>query len=165
MSCTRIVAATLLLAHGCLSQNTHVRDLIEQKYTLTMNSLRNARTRADIERIVNEIDVPEWVASLPAGETVTRLEAIATLEPLLSIPPEKRPIPRQQFLYMTETGWNALVVYWVYRESEGRLIGSLARDTWVQTAQGWKRIRHEKLFPDRPLMANGKSLLLDTPGR
>ena len=60
-------------------------------------------------------------------------------------------MPRQQIVYMTETGWNVLVVYWVYRQSESRLIGSLARDTWVRTARGWRRIRHEKFFPDGPL--------------
>ena len=160
-----LFAGVLLLVCQCMAQESHLQDLIEQKYAASMNSLRNARTTSDIEKLVSEMDVREWVASLPAGETMTRSEAITTLQGLLSIPPEKRPIPHQQILYMTETGWNALIVYWVYRESNHQLVGSLARDTWVQTAQGWKRIRHEKLFPDRPLVENGRSLLLEAAGK
>jgi hypothetical protein len=54
----------------------------------------------------------------PAGETQTRSETLASLEQLLAIPPEKRPTPTLDFLYVKETGWNILAVYWVYRQSE-----------------------------------------------
>ncbi len=40
------------------------------------------------------------------------------------------------------------------------MIGSLYRDTWVQTPAGWRRIRQEKFFPDRPLLEDGKALIL-----
>ncbi len=42
----------------------------------------------------------------------------------------------------------------------GRVIGSLYRDTWVRAANGWKRVRTEKMFPDRPLVEDGKPMIL-----
>jgi hypothetical protein len=62
------------------------------------------------------IDAPEWIGSMPAGETITRAEAVGSLEP-------KRPMPKLDFVYVKETGWNVLVLYLV---------------TWVRTTQGWR---------------------------
>jgi hypothetical protein len=53
-----------------------------------------------------------------------------------------------------------LVVYWVYRQTEHQMVGSLVRDTWVRTALGLRRIRHEKVFPDRVLVDDGKPVIL-----
>jgi hypothetical protein len=64
------------------------------------------------------------------------------------------------FVYIQQTGWNVLVVYWNSRRSGTRVIGSLYRDTWVRTADGWRRIRQEKFFPDRPLLEDGKPVIL-----
>jgi hypothetical protein len=76
----------------------------------------------------------------------------------LNIPPEKRPIPKMDIAYMTETGWSVLVVYWRYREEGTKTIGALYRDTWVRTAPGWRRIRMEKFFPDRVLTEGEKAV-------
>jgi hypothetical protein len=57
-------------------------------------------------------------------------------------------------------------MFWAYTgipAAPARLIGSLYRDTWVRTANGWQRIRQEKFFPDRPLMENGKPVILPPP--
>jgi len=51
------------------------------------------------------------------------------------------------------------VLYWVYGTADEKLIGSIARDTFVRTEQGWRRMRHEKYFPDRPLVVNGKTVI------
>ena len=47
---------------------------------------------------------------------------------------DKRPLPKLDFLYIRQTGWNVLVVYWNSRRSGNRVVGSLYRDTWVRTA-------------------------------
>ena len=151
MSCIKQIAAMLLIARAGAFGEEDFKQAIMNSYAATFAAMRQAKTKSDIDMMVDAIDAPEWVASLPAGETMTRPEAVALLGGVLAIPAEKRPMPRQQIVYMTETGWNVLVVYWVYRQSESRLIGSLARDTWVRTARGWRRIRHEKFFPDGPL--------------
>jgi hypothetical protein len=152
---------TLLLAiAGCaVYAQADYTDAIPKIYASTFSALREAKTKADIERMVDAIDVPEWLGTLPNGATLTRPAAVSSLMGLLEVAPENRPIPRQQMIYLAENGWNAVAVYWVYGTAGERLVGSMARDTWVRTARGWRRIRHEKLFPDRPLMENGQSLI------
>jgi hypothetical protein len=87
---------------------------------------------------------------MPAGETLTFADLTKEAEAGLAIPPEKRPLPKMDFVFIRQTGWNVLAVYWSSRRSGTRVIGSLYRDTWVRTAEGWRRIRQEKLFPDVP---------------
>lgn len=136
------------------------REEITGIYASTFTALREAKTKSDIERLVDAIDVPEWIGSLPTGATLTRADAVTSLMGLLAVAPENRPVPRQQMVYLAETGWNVVAVYWVYGAMGERLVGSMARDTWVRTPRGWRRMRHEKLFPDRALIENGKALIL-----
>jgi hypothetical protein len=156
----RLLTAVLLLYPAAFGAEDDVKKTIQDLYASTLNAMKNAKTKDDIQNIVNGIDAPEWVGNLFDGQTITRAEALAGLEPLLAIPPEKRPVPTMDFLYVKETGWNFLAVYWVYRQTEHQMIGSLVRDTWVRTAQGWRRIRHEKFFPDRVLIDDGKPVVL-----
>ena len=79
---------------------------------------------------------------------------------MLAVPAEKRGLPQIDFIYWNETAGNASVLYWVYNEQNGRVIGSLARDKWVRTPAGWRRSHHEKFFPDRVLIENGKAVIL-----
>jgi hypothetical protein len=118
-----------------------------------------ARTKADIARALDTF-APEWVGNMPAGETLTFADLVKEGEAGLAIPPEKRPLPKMDIIYVRETGWNVLVVYWNSRRSGTQVIGSLYRDTWVRTPDGWRRIRQEKFFPDRRLMQDGKPVIL-----
>ncbi len=155
----RLLAAALLRCAPAFGAEEDVKKSIQDLYASTLNAMKNAKTKDDILAIVNGMDVPEWVGISPTGGAQTRSETLAALEPLLSIPPEKRPTPTLDFVYFHETGWNFVVVYWVYRQSERRTIGSMARDTWVRTAAGLRRIRHDKFFPDRVLI-DGKPVIL-----
>jgi hypothetical protein len=152
----RLLAAAILFCSTVLAADEDVKKTIQDLYASTLNAMKNAKTKDDIQTIVNGIDVPEWVGISPAGETQTRAESLAALEPLLAIPPEKRPTPTLDLLYVKETGWNILAVYWVYRQTEHQMVGSLVRDTWVRTPAGLRRIRHETFFPDRVLVDGGK---------
>jgi hypothetical protein len=152
-------ASAFLFALGLAAQ-PDTKTIITGMYGSTVRAMREARTAADMERLMNAMDAPEWLGELPAGTTLTRSDAAKMMEQLLSVPPEKRPIPEFHFLYFKENGWNARAIYWVYARSENRIVGSLARDTWVRTAQGWRRIRHEKLLPDQLLAEGGKALVL-----
>jgi hypothetical protein len=154
----RWLAAALLFCSTGFGAGEDVKKSIQDLYASTLNAIKNAKTKDDIQTI--GMDVPEWVGISPAGETQTRAETLASLEPLLAIPPEKRPTPTLDFLYFKETGWNVLAVYWVYRQTEHQMVGSLVRDTWVRTALGLRRIRHEKFFPDRVLLDDGKPVIL-----
>ena len=156
----RLLAAKLLFFPAAFGAEENITQTIKDMYTSTFNAMKNAKTKEDIQTLVNGMDVPEWVGISPEGATQTRAETLASLEPLLAIPPEKRPTPTLDFLYVKETGWNVLVVYWVYRQTEHQLVGSLVRDTWVRTALGLRRIRHEKFFPDRVFLNDGKPVIL-----
>jgi hypothetical protein len=149
--------AVLFLAVGAAAEET--QKIIRELYTSSFAAMREARTKEDIIRLVDGFDAPEWVGNMPAGETLTRADTIRDGEAALAIPPEKR-IPQMDIVYLRETGWNVLVVYWRYRKSGRQLIGALYRDTWVRTAPGWRRIRQEKFFPDRPLVEDGKPVFL-----
>jgi hypothetical protein len=155
-----LLAAALLFCSTGYGADEDVKKTVQDLYTSTLNAMKNAKTKDDIQTIVNGMDVPEWFGNSPTGETQTRAETLASLEPLLAIPSEKRPPPTLDFLYVKETGWNVLTVYWVYRQTEHQLVGSLVRDTWVRTALGLRRIRHEKFFPDRVLVDDGKPVIL-----
>ena len=97
------------------------------------------------------MDAPEWISVSPTGEKTTRSEAENQLKGLLSIPVGQRPIPIQKTAYVSDQGDRVLVVYWVYRATDEGKIGSLVRDSWLKTPAGWRRILHEKFFPDRLL--------------
>jgi hypothetical protein len=75
-----------------------------------------ARTKADIARALDTF-APEWVGNMPAGETLTFADLVKEGEAGLAIPPEKRPLPKMDIIYVRETGWNVLVVYWNSRRS------------------------------------------------
>jgi len=136
-----------------------VEKTIKDLYASSQAVLRAARTKDELERALNTF-APEWVGNMPAGETLTLADLMKEAEAGLAVPPEKRPLPKMDFVYIRQTGWNVLVVYWNSRRSGTRIIGSLYRDTWVQTPDGWRRIRQEKFFPDRPLLEDGKPVIL-----
>jgi hypothetical protein len=156
----RLLATAFLLSQAALCADENVQNTIKDLYTATFAALRQAQTKDDIAKMVTAIDAPEWIGNGPNGETMTRADAISQLEPMLAVPSEKRPAPKMDFVYMRETGWNVLVVYWVYDESASQIVGSLARDPWVRTTEGWRRIRHEKFFLNRPLVVDGKAVIL-----
>ena len=139
----RQLAAMLVFSLTAFGAGEDVQKTIRDLYNATFASMKEAKTKEDLGRMVNAIDAPEWVGNSPEGETLTRVQSQASLEPILAIPSDKRPVPKLDFVYIKETGWNVLAVYWVYRQTENQLVGSMARDTWVRTAQGWRRIKHE----------------------
>jgi hypothetical protein len=156
----RLLATALLLSHVAFGADDNTTQTIKGMYTSTLNAMKNAKTKDDVQVLVNGMDVPEWVGISPEGATQTRADTLTSLEPLLAIPPEKRPVPNLDFLYFKETGWNVLVLYWVYAKTEHQIVGSLARDTWARTAAGWRRIRHEKFLPNQVLVDDGKPVIL-----
>jgi hypothetical protein len=135
---------------------------IRGKYLDSLAAMRTIRTQAELERLVAEMDAPEWTATMPAGEPLTRESVLREGAMALALPPD-RPIPKMEIAYMTETGWNVLVVYWRYRVEGTKTVGALYRDTWIRTAPGWRRVRMEKFFPDRVLAEDGKAVFAPQP--
>jgi hypothetical protein len=148
-----------LICTGLMAADESVEKTIKDLYASSEAALRTARSKEELAAALRTF-APEWVGNMPAGETLTLADVQKEVEAGLAIPPEKRPLPKRDFVYIKETGWNVLVVYWQSRRSGTRVIGSLYRDTWVRGADGWRRIRQEKFFPDRPLLEDGKPVIL-----
>jgi len=149
----------ILACTGLAGADDSVEKTIKDLYASSQAAVRTARTKDELAPALNTF-APEWVGNMPAGETFTLADLLKEAEAGLAIPPEKRPLPKMDFVYIRQTGWNVLVVYWNSRRSGNSVIGSLYRDTWVRTADGWRRIRQEKFFPDRPLLQDGKPVIL-----
>jgi hypothetical protein len=157
MSPLRTSCFTLILAS--LGSAQYNKTTIQNMYSATFAALHDAKTKEDITQMVDAFDAPDWVSNQPNGQTLTRPEAVRLLESLLATPPEQRPSPKMDIIFMNETQWSVTVLYWVYTAADEKLVGSIARDTFVRTARGWRRTRHEKYFPDRPLVVNGKAVI------
>jgi len=149
----------MLACPGLFAADESVEKTVKELYASSQAILHSARTKEELAQALSTF-APEWVGNMPAGETLTFADLTKEAEAGLAIPPEKRPIPKMDFVYIRQTGWNVLAVYWNSRRSGSRVIGSLYRDTWVRTAEGWRRIRQEKFFPDRPLLEDGKPVFL-----
>src|ERR1035441_5943471 len=88
-------------------------------YASSQTALRTARTKEELAPALNTF-APEWVGNMPAGETLTFADLTKEAEAVLAIPPEKRPLPKMDFVYIRKTGWNVLAVYWSSRRSDTR---------------------------------------------
>ncbi|MBM3727457.1 MAG: nuclear transport factor 2 family protein [Acidobacteria bacterium] len=133
------------------------REQILAVYQATLAAIRTVNSEAGLLRMVDAMDAPEWVGVLPGGRTLTRVEAIGQLKGLLGVPAERRPGMGIEMIHVAESGDTAEVVCWVFVELPGgELRGTIARDKWARVEAGWRRVRHEKIFPERPLVRTGK---------
>ena len=155
----RAIVILTLFAMGIWAAEENVEKTIRDLYAASDSALRAVRTRKDLDQVLSTF-APEWVGNMPAGETITLADLVKEGEAALSIPPEKRSLPEREFVYIKQTGWNVLAVYWNFRRTGTKIVGALYRDTWAQTPFGWRRIRQEKFFPDRPLTEDGKAVIL-----
>jgi hypothetical protein len=124
---------------------------ISSLYEAALSAMQSSKSAQDINRMVEAMDSPDWVGVAPTGEKTSREQAEKQLLGLLSIPVGQRPIPGRKIVFVSESGSRTLAVYWVYRTTGDGPVGSMVRDTWIQTGTGWRRSMHEKLFPDRLL--------------
>jgi hypothetical protein len=136
------------------------REQIKKTIANTMQAVQNARTREDIVRAVEGMDLPEWISTGIGEQDNHRDDAIRVLQDRLSTPPGKRDQPHLDFIWWHETPKKVTVLYWVSGTENGVVTGSMARDTWIPTRAGWRRSVHDKLFPNRPLIENGKPVIL-----
>jgi hypothetical protein len=151
-----LTLALAVLLHAADDPKTEIKKTI----TAAFKSMQIAKTKDDIARAVDGIDLPEWVSIGPDGQSANRAGALHDLETHLAVPPEKRSSPHVDFIWWNETPSKTMVLYWVYDEHEGVIVGAIIRDTWLPTRAGWRRSMHEKLFPNRPLIDHGKPVIL-----
>ena len=84
----RLLTFVVLIAAASFGAETDFREAILNSYASMFAAMAHARTKSDLEQMVDAMDAPEWLGSLPAGETMTRAEATDQLGGLLLVPPE-----------------------------------------------------------------------------
>ena len=124
---------------------------ISASYDAELSVLQSAKSRVDIHKMMESIDTPDWVDIAPTRERMSRDVVEQQLSAIVSVPPGDRPIPKHKIIYVGDLRSTVLVVYWTYRATARGLIGSIVRDTWIETSVGWRRSISEKLFSDRIL--------------
>jgi hypothetical protein len=171
-------------AHAQARPDVPPLEIVTTLYRNTFAALHNAKTKEDIAKMVDAMEAPDWVSIDPNGYTVlTRDQEVRQLEDFLNVPPEKRPSNPLEILWLHEESWKITVVDLVHSGVQGSaalpefrskemfgpnaearfvLAGSLVRDTFARTPQGWRRIRHEKLLPDQFQRIQGDSVLNPT---
>lgn len=124
---------------------------ISASYDAESSVLQSAKSRADIHKMMDAIDTADWVDVAPTGERMSRDVVEQQLSAIVSVLPGERPIPKHKIIYVGDLRSTVLVVYWTYRATARGLVGSIVRDSWIETSVGWRRSTTEKLFPDRIL--------------
>ena len=135
-------------------------------------------------KLTERLDAPDWVSIDPAGFVVqTRAQAAVALESFLAIPPGKRPLPKIEVLWVHEEPWRVTAVCMVLgpnvivpdppravskstfgsaAQPHFLLAGGLIRETFARTAEGWRRVKHEKLLPDQFHVPSEESVVAGT---
>jgi hypothetical protein len=152
-----------------------LKDTLQGIYNQTLKAMRSAKTTAEIRQIVNRIDMPQSARIAIDGQmtTVTAEQTIHELEGQLAEPDKE--IWKIDILWVSRVRDEATTVAWIYTKSnsakvEGTdsqkrgdkhpaLFGTIIRDKWLFTKDGWRRSSHEKLFPDRILAIDGKDIM------
>jgi hypothetical protein len=180
MKCAAVIFNLLgILASQAPAQQPDLKTTLLGIYTRTFGALQKATNAADIERLVNAIDTPDWTGIGADGRRMSRDEAKRQLvNLLLATSGGGAQPPSIELLWVNQSGDSATAVAWVFGKSEvvdsaGQFgakgvrhevaAGALVRDSWVLTKDGWRRRMHEKIFPNRVLAIDGKGTIF--PGR
>jgi hypothetical protein len=146
------IAVLLCVLCSCPAQAQEaLPPAISASYDAELSVLQSAKSRADIHKMMEATDTADWVDVAPTGERMSRDVVEQQLSAIVSVPPAERPIPKHKIIYVGDLSSTVLVVYWTYRATARGLVGSMVRDTWIETSEGWRRSTTEKLFPDRIL--------------
>ncbi|HEV2380671.1 MAG TPA: hypothetical protein VG206_12865 [Terriglobia bacterium] len=168
-----ILSGLLVQAVPCAGQEA-IKDRLQGIYNQTMASMRTAKTRADIERIVSETDM---LVTTHIGEdghvsTMARAQTVRELEGVFAQP--KRETWNVKVIWASRDHDRAIAVGWVYTKSDTAhakgedakssghpvVFGTIIRDNWVLTKDGWRRSSREKISPDRVLIGVGEDTIL-----
>ena len=168
----RITFALLFVLGAHLGAQADLQTTLSGMYRQTLSGMQKATSAADVGRIVDAIDTPDWVSINADGARLTREQSKQELVRSLAGPRGDQ--PGIEILWLNQSGNAATAVCWVFGRSASVdtagqfgpkgvrheiLAGSLVRDSWTLTKEGWRRRMHEKIFPNRILAVDGKSVV------
>ena len=173
---TQIAFALVFVLQAGVDAQLDLKAAITSMYTRTLGEMQKATTAGEIDRMVDAIDAPDWVSINADGTRLTREEAKRDLVRSLAGPPGVQ--PTVDLLWFNHSGNAATSVAWVFGKSQtidttgefgpkgarhDVLVGALVRDSWILTSVGWPRRMYEKIFPNRVLAVDGKSVVFPLP--
>ena len=173
-----IAFAMFFILGGQVFAQSDLQATLLSMYTQTLGGMQKATSAADVERIVNAIDTPDWVSINADGTRMTRDQSKRELVRSLAGPRGDQ--PALDLLWFNRSENTATTVCWVFGKSNtvdttGQFgpkgashelrVGALVRDTWILTTDGWRRRMHEKIFPNRVLAVDGKSVVFPSAPR
>jgi hypothetical protein len=129
-----ILVAFIGFAQQPPRQDPATLELAKSIYTRAFTELRAAKTLEDMKRLADRLDSPEWISVDRFGRTALKRQDADRLMVLASMMPHQA----------------ALV------DGEGKhraMEGTLVRDLFLQTADGWRRVQHDKLVPNSMVLA------------
>jgi hypothetical protein len=152
------------VAHGqtMAKQNPSALELARSIYSRSFTALREAKTLDELRKLSDDTDAPEWISVDRFGRTVlTKKDVDRDLENLLKLTPERR-AAGMDIIWAEKDAERLIVVAWMMpNESHGVTRGTLIRDIFVNGANGWRRVRHDKITPnDMVLAVDGKAQVL-----
>ena len=146
-------------------QDVATLELAKSIYTRALTALQEAKTLDDMKKLADDLASPDGISVDRFGRIVlTRKTADGELASMLALPPERR-VTQMDILWAEQNTDRLIVVAWVLPneveqiDTEGdfgppggkhRLTrGTLVRDIFQKTANGWRRISARQAFSER----------------
>jgi len=163
------VAVGIAAGQQAAKQDPTALEIAKSIYSSSFTALREAKTLEDMRKLADSLDSADWISVDWFGRTIlTRRDADRDLESVLALPPERR-VTGMDIIWAERDSDRLIVVAWMMShevervDSEGsygtkgtthRLMrGALIRDIFLDTRNGWRRIRHDKILPNDTVLA------------
>jgi hypothetical protein len=162
----------LLIAGICLAQpapkpDAAALELAKSIYSRAFKEVRDAKTLEDMQRIGDRQDSKDWISLDRFGRTVLSMHDADGVNreyaSMLRLPPESR-VGEMDIIWVERDSDRLMVLAWMMphevevtdAETGGKhrlMEGTLTRDLFQKTADGWVRFQHDKLTPNSMILA------------
>lgn len=167
-----LIALWLFAANATGQQQKQQPDVLNTAksiYRASLVAIREAKTLDDMKKLADSFDSPDWISVDRFGRTVfTRRDADQALAAMLALPADRR-ITGLEIIWAERNADRLIVVGWMMPNEVERvdavgeygdkgithrvMRGTLFRDIFANTPDGWRRIRHEKFLPNDMVLA------------
>jgi len=169
--CCSVFGAFTLAQAVCMAEAPTDRAAqreIQIMFQKAVEGLKQAKTIEDLDALHNTIDTSDWVSIQPGQKPQTwqelrKLGFDALNQPFNHMRFDIKNVTLDGNIAVVE---GVLIVGATIIDEEGRfgpkdathdvVVGAPLRETWVRSANGWRRKIHEKLEPNRALIVDGK---------
>jgi hypothetical protein len=126
-----------------------VRKEIEDTYQRALATLARAKTPEDLDAVNRLIDTPDWRSIVADGPPRSWPELRSGMASMLAQPQPESAIRIVKFTLATDTAVVIARVGSPRHIDDGQRRHVLVRDTWIRTAEGWRRKQHQKPAPGK----------------